>query len=250
MVDYTIAEEYTLPSKGKIYDKAVDPVFKLRSMTTQDEMKRLGHSDREYKLLAEVIDDCTLTKNGISSYDMCLADYEFLMHKLRVVTYGPNYKTQSICPHCRALNDNVINLDELKIIPYTDEIKENLEFDLPVTKKHIKLRIQTPRLIDDAAQQVKEQGSRIGKDSDSNLLFTLLSLIETVDNQELDVVKREQFIKSLPMRDTNKIIKKAGKIIDCFGIDKKVQLKCEKCGLAYTSSFRITSEFFGPTEDD
>lgn len=45
-MDYIISEEYTLPSHGKIYSKPVKEVVKLRSMTTNEEMKRLSPSDR------------------------------------------------------------------------------------------------------------------------------------------------------------------------------------------------------------
>jgi len=250
MVDYTIAEEYILPSEGKIYDTKVDPVIKLRSMTTQDEMKRLGHSDRQYKLLAEVIDDCTLTNNNISAYDMCVADFEFLMYKLRIVTYGPDYKTKSVCPHCNTVNDNTLNLDTLKIEPFKEIIKDSLEFDLPVSKKHIKLRIQTPRIIDDTSKITKEQEGRYGKDVNTAIMYTAISLIDTVDGKKLDAVQKETFIRNLSMRDTNKIIRKGVNFVDSFGINKSVDLTCEKCGLAYKSSFRLTDEFFRPTNDD
>ena len=43
MADYTIAEEYKLPSEGKIYSVPFDPKVKLRSMTVQEEMKRQIH---------------------------------------------------------------------------------------------------------------------------------------------------------------------------------------------------------------
>ena len=38
--NYTIGEDFILPSGGKIYDKAVNPHVELRSMTARDEMKR------------------------------------------------------------------------------------------------------------------------------------------------------------------------------------------------------------------
>ena len=45
MTDHiTITEDYSLPSKGKIYGKQFDPAIKLRSMTGEDEMKRLSPS--------------------------------------------------------------------------------------------------------------------------------------------------------------------------------------------------------------
>ena len=81
--DYTIAQEYTLPSEGKVYTQNGDVKsrLKLRSMTTVEEMKRLNHSDRPNKLIAEIIDDCLLEDIGISAYDMCLPDFQYALHK-------------------------------------------------------------------------------------------------------------------------------------------------------------------------
>ena len=106
MTNYSIAEEYVLPSRGKVYSQNVNPNVKIRSMTTEEEMKRLAPSDKTYKNLCEIIDDCLVENPGISSYDMCLADYQFLLHKLRVVTYGPDYPITSKCPFCRSDNDH------------------------------------------------------------------------------------------------------------------------------------------------
>ena len=96
MTNYTIGNQYTLPSLGKVYDKQINPQITLRSMTIEDEMKRLNHADRPYKVMCEIIDDCLIEKLGISSYDMCLGDYQFLLHKLRVVTYGKEYKLRAL----------------------------------------------------------------------------------------------------------------------------------------------------------
>ena len=36
--NYTIAECFELPSKGKVYGQQFDPTIKLKSMTIRDEM--------------------------------------------------------------------------------------------------------------------------------------------------------------------------------------------------------------------
>ena len=43
----TIAEYFTIPSKGLIYNQQVAPDIKMRSMTTIEEMKRLSPSVRD-----------------------------------------------------------------------------------------------------------------------------------------------------------------------------------------------------------
>ena len=252
MANYSIAEEYTLPSKGLVYSENVNPVVKIRSMTTEEEMKRLAPSDRAYKNLCEIIDDCLVENPGISAYDMCLADYQFLLHKLRVVTYGPNYNTSSMCPYCGTENNGVVDLNSLEVVQCnSDDFAKYLEFTLPVTKKKITIRMQTPRMIDDINESVKElrKKSKNTVSGDSALLFTLQKLIETIDGQKIDPIKKEDFVRQLPMMDTNYIMKHAQKLVESFGIRTSMKEECTVCGLDYTSSFRITAEFFGPSID-
>ena len=52
--DYTINQTFTLPSEGKVYSELVGPDITLRSMTTQEEMKRLSPSDMPYKNICEI----------------------------------------------------------------------------------------------------------------------------------------------------------------------------------------------------
>ena len=250
-MDYTIANEYTLPSKGKVYEREINPQFKLRSMTTAEEMKRLNHSERPHKSMSEIIDACLVEDIGISSYDLCVADYQYMLHKLRIVTYGPNYKIESSCPYCGSLNKDVVNLEELVFSPFNEEeFKKCTEFVLPSTNKNIKLRVQTPRILDDISYRAKEERRKNPKFvGDPAFLFTLEALIDTVDGVKPEKFKLTPFIQKLPMMDTNYILKSAQKLNNSFGLDSKLFHVCNVCGLDYNSNFRTTSEFFGPSID-
>lgn len=249
MNSYTIFETYTLPSLGKVYKEHVNPEVKIRSMTTEEEMRRLAPSDKAYKNICEIIDDCLIENPGISSYDMCLADYQFLLHKLRVVTYGSDYPTTSTCPYCRSENEQVLNLSELEVVNFKEEDFTKLtEFKLPKTGKQITIKMQTPRMVDEVNSRAKElQRKSKNTAGDTAFLFTLESLIDTVDGVKLDPIKREDFVRALPMMDTNYILKHAQKLVESFGLNTSISHECPVCGLDYRSSFRITSEFFGPS---
>lgn len=252
MIDYVIGEQYELPSKGKVYDKEVNPHIKLRSMTTNEEMKRLSpHADRPNKAMAEIIDDCLIENPGISSYDLCVGDYQFLMYKLRIVTYGPEYPLICTCPFCKGNTEESINLEDLPLLEYNqEEIQKYSEFDLPITKKHIKIKMQTPKILDDIQVAVKDYKKRhkniVGEPA---FLFTLKYLIDTIDGQKLDPVALESFILNLPMADTNKIAQYGQKLLDSIGYTGDLEVTCDICGLVYTTPFRVTNQFFGPTYD-
>lgn len=248
MQEYLIAEEYTLPSKGLVYSKAVNPVVKIRSMTTNEEMKRLGLTSQPYKMISEIIDDCLVVKPEISSYDMCIADYQFLYHKLRIVTYGSDYKVNTTCPVCGTINTSVIDLESLDILEYSEKFNKYLNITLPEAGTNIQLRLQTPRMLDEIKAKADAYAKKFPNNKgESAILFTLQSIIETIDGKQLNGIELEDFIKNLPMRFTNYIIKSIDKIN--FGINTTIDCECGKCNASYKSIMPITGEFFGPDID-
>lgn len=250
MEDWTIAEEFTLPSKGKVYSQDVNPNIKIRSMTTEEEMKRLGHSPYVYKVFSSIIDDCLIEKPGISAYDMCIGDYQFLLYKLRTVTYGADYNVDTFCQHCGELNRVVVNLDNLKINSFEDSMKKYMEFELPVSKKIVKIKLQTPRMLDEVNRKTKElQEHSSDIDSEPAILFNIVSLIETVDGQVLSEQKLENFVRKLPMKDTNFILQNSKKLITSMGIDVIIKHTCDHCHNEFSFQLPITGEFFGPSID-
>ena len=250
MSDYIISENYTLPSGGKLYKEDVNPHIAIRSMTTADEMRRTAHSDLAYANLCKVIDDCLVEKPGISSYDMCIGDYVFLLHRLRIVTYGKEYKLSTICPICGKQHNTKFNLDELKVNEYTEELDKYLSIELPISKKKLALNVMTPRILDSISVEQEKLRDRLNDpDGEYTMQLTLSALIDKVDGATLNPIAKETFVKSLPMMDTNYILKCSEKINEKVGIDTSIHLKCTKCKAKYDSHFRINGEFFSPSID-
>jgi hypothetical protein len=182
---------------------------------------------------------------------MCLGDYHYLLNKLRIVTYGNDYKMTAVCPLCGNLNNDSLDLESLKMLQFDESLTDNLEITLPVTGKIVKLKLQTPRAIDDI--QIRKNDilkDMPNMDTDPTILFTLISIVDKIDGQVYDRVKLESWIRALPMRDVNKMLNSVKKLNDRIGYDLTLKLKCKSCGLDYTSTFRINNEFFGPTDDE
>ena len=72
---------------------------------------------------------------------MILGDYQYLLHQLRIVTYGPMYKIANTCPYCFTTNEDVIDLSKINVMEYTEDINDMFLVDLPRTKHRIKLRM-------------------------------------------------------------------------------------------------------------
>lgn len=246
-MDSTIYESFTLPSRGMIYENQISPIVTLRSMTTMEEMKRLSPTDTPYKAMADIIEDCMKDKPDISVYDMCLGDYQFLLHKLRVVTYGTKYSMTISCPNCGQIVDSTVDLDTLNVNEYDDSYSELMSITLPITKKVVVLKFQTPRDLDNIELKKKEMKKKSKLNFDFGLLYSVTSLIKSVDGQVMNSIVLEEFVKKLPMNDVNYILNCGQKLNEKVGVDNSVIAKCPECDYEVVAPFRFTSEFFRPT---
>lgn len=246
--NYTISERYTLPSQGKIYEKEFDPNITIRSMTTQEEMRRVAPSEFIHKNLCDIIDDCIVEDLPISCYDMCIGDYQYLIHKLRCVTYGKDYPVITTCRFCGNSTEETIDLEKLRIIDFDEDILKYLSIDLPVSKCHVELNVQTPRMLDRVEQNVHDYRKRMkGKvDTDPTIVYLITSLIKNIDGKKMDALKLEDWVKSLPMKDVNTILAYADKFNSSIGVDINLEYSCDNCGKSSVTAFKAGPEFFRP----
>jgi len=242
----TIQESFVLPSHGKLYAEEFNPRITLRSMTTEEEMKRLSPSDNEFENLAEIIDACIKEELPVKAYDMCIGDFQFLLHKLRVVTYGSDYKMMLQCPNCGEVVKSSVNLDDEEVHEFNEDEGLDLEITLPVTKHVIKLSLQTPRMLDVINSKAKEQRKKTKLNIKYEVMYTAMSLINTIDGQKANEMKKEKFVRELPLKDTNYILQKGDEINGKVGLDASVIAKCPNCTYEVVTNFRIQPEFFGP----
>lgn len=248
--NYTIMEGYELPSGGKIYDVDINTHIELRSMTARDEMKRVAPSTTPLKTLADVIEGCLIEKPAIHVYDMALGDYEFLLHRLRVVSYGANYKMALMCPFCGEEFEDEADLDTLDIKEFDfDKFQALQTFVAPVSKKTIKLKFATPRLLDSIELKTKELKKQYkNAELDFGLMAKLLNIIDSVDGEKLNIVKAETFINSLPAKDMLKVLNNFDELNKCVGLNTTVELVCPNCLSEVKTFFRFGTEFFRPTD--
>lgn len=247
--DYTIMEGYELPSKGKIYSENVNPHVELRSMTARDEMKRLSPSSTPLKTLADIIEGCCIEAPAVHVYDMSLGDYEFLLHKLRIVTYGEDYKVALRCPECGEVIEAVTKLDQLGIKEYNeDEIKELQTFTLPKSNRLVTLNFLSPRMVEEMEVKVKDMKRRYKSATiDFETLVRLLVNIDLIDGEKKSETELENIVTNLPALDLQKILNNIDKLNQKIGLDNILYLTCPKCGEEVTTFFRFGPEFFRPS---
>lgn len=246
--NYTIGEGMELPSKGLIY-KNQKAYVELRSMTARDEMKRLAPSPAKFKVLADIIEDCMIEKPAVHVYDMALGDYEYLLHRLRIVTYGDEYKIAVRCLNCGEITETVAHLEELEIVPFDYQKFEELStIKLPKKGDTITLKFQTPRMLDEIEAEVKELKRKFkSAELSFDLLVLLKNVIGTINGTKPTLSQLETYVNNLPALDMTKIVNAIDEINALIGIKNDLTVLCGNCGGEVSTFFRFGSEFFRPT---
>ena len=247
---HTIEEYFELPSKGLIYDRPINPQIKLRSMTAQDEMIRLAPSDNKYKVLCDLIESCIVgDKPEISVYDMCLGDYTYLLHALRITTYGVEYPMVTSCLYCDYAFTTVTKLDELAIREWNDEILNRFKVELPTSKKVVELKYQTPRMLDEIdarVKQVRKQSPDIPEDFETTVQ-KIVFCVKSIDGKRANPVELEAKVRKMKMADFNVLSQTIDLLNESLGPVALVQHECPNCHNEIISLFRYSSEFFRPS---
>jgi len=243
----TIKETFTLPSKGLVYSQEINPKVTLRSMTTDEEMLRLSPNENEYETACNLIDRCIEGDFPISAYDLCLGDYQFLLTKLWLVTYGSEYKVVIQCPNCGEYTSGSINLSDIEVHELDDEnfILEN-EFELPISKAKVKLSLQTPRMLDKIKEKSKSKRIKTKTSQNFELLYSAMSLISEVDGKQMNEINLESFVRKLPLKDVYFIIQKGDELNGKVGLDNSVIAKCSNCSYDIITNFRLEPKLLGP----
>ena len=191
MADVTnmrIAECVSLPSDGKIYDEEFDGDIIISSMKTKHETLRLSAlGDGTNKIMAEIIDDCCNLPEGLSSYDLCLGDFQYLLYRLRMATYGPDYEINSGCPRCGYEHSTPINMDDLEIRYFDDEMIPLFDVELPVSKHKVKLTLQTPRMLDTVNKNARTFMRKHAGASNPTLIYSIVDSIIEWDDEPVNV---------------------------------------------------------------
>lgn len=260
----TIEQDFILPSRGLIYNKKIDPHITLKSMTVRDEMKRNNPATEgtANQQLARLIDSCLATKLPISSYNMCMGDFLYLVVKLRTVTYDSTYRITATCNGC--FQDGVYDVDldtlEQNVLKEEDLGEENpndprniLKVYLPRCQKEVELHYNTPQILDKIEEKCKEEEedyrrrNQVASSADWHEFWQLYYAIKTVDGMTMDSEEKEDFINHMEQFDALLIQIALDEFDKKVGLGVTFNVHCNHCGKELKIPFRFTREFWRPT---
>lgn len=249
MAKPAIQETFTLPSNGRLYGGAIPTEVTLHAMTTMQERTRLA-STNPFKTTPRLIGECLVGSN-FDPEDLKLFDLYYLMFKLRIITYGPDYKVRVTCGQCNSQTSVIVNLDDLEVDTLTDNDMEPFNIELPVSKDTLQCKYLSCRDLNRLQNEVERQKAKAPDADESDLSFipALCSRVVSINDEEVPYHKMVEYMQNMHARDYNTFEQKYVNITNKPGINLNYVETCPKCGAPIVFEVPMLSEFFRPTID-
>lgn len=246
-----ITESCDLPSKGILYGGELGSTLELRAMTTLEERMRLS-GENFWSTMIAILNRCKVN----TDFDMKnLVDFDFLavLVKLRIISYGNNYKAQSRCLKCGKDQIVNVNLDELKVTKLEDDFVEPFEIGpLPVSGDVLGCRFL--RLYDHVAiSKESESWAREhpnDKFNNPEYTRTMERTIVTINGAKLNDIQKRHYVETMVGADSSVFHDKIENMF--YGIHRLGTSKCEEkdCGSPVLYQIAPSESFFRATPLD
>lgn len=243
-----ITETYELPSRGIIYGGSIPASITLRAMTTMEEKMRL--SSTGMNVIPNLVKACIVEPEDIDIGKLKLSDLQFLMYKLRIITYGEDYKVSITCPHCGASLNNIhVNLDEIPVKYAEDDYVEPFEIGpLPISGDIISCTV----LSSDDFIDIERDARRIRNKfpnyiGDPEFILSYQYKIEKINGDDIADALVQNYVENMHARDMRYFDSKYSEFVDSVGMDLGMTEVCSSCESDVDFVLPVTSEFFRPT---
>lgn len=240
---YTL-EKYTLPSNGKL--KGVPKDVTIRNMTTAEEKMLLGSAEDVFD---QIIKKCVTEPEDFDIDKIPLMDKNFLYVKLRVISYGPDYKFEYRCPECGRVSSITINLDDLDVEYLPNDFADPFDtFELPVCGDTVALSLPRNEDFVKIRNRVRRFQSKFPDAvGDESWVFGMMAFISEVNGKDVDA-QLHDYVEGLHVRDASYIRHRINKLKG--GIERETTVHCPKCNSDVEVAIPMGANFFHTDFDD
>jgi hypothetical protein len=262
------AELVPLPSAGKFYPKGhpwhkKEAVY-VKAMTASEEDILMNEAyAKSGETISRLIHACLVGQDKLpytgefGMPSVLMGDQLALMFFIRILGFGPEYKTEVKCPSCSKSSTHIFDLTERGIKECEHESvaegQNKFEFILPNCNKKVYFRlpvIKDEKEAESLRKIAKEQVAKLGRSVSNtgiitNSLLMQIQAFEGVNGVMVeDRASLAKFVRYIPAKDSSALRKF---IRECEpGIDQTVNFECPFCNHSEKVGLPMSKEFFWP----
>lgn len=252
----SLIEEVTLPSRGVRYaGKLPGGTVRCGGITLKEEKILAGNASNSERKVNLILQNCVDLGSQMTHAELTVSDRQFLLFKVRQISYGPLYGWNHQCPNCKKSFRVEVDLRKFKTKLLEDTDIEPFFVELPIRGDRVGLR--TLRGSDEeaisqfVAGAINAMGGNLDKDGDPAYYHRLAMSVESVNGEPItSLPKALQYLTSTPLESADSFTIRDALDTNDSGIDMKIEITCAYCGnYEADAGVPLSAEFFRPTAE-
>lgn len=237
-----LVETVKMITKGLIPE--IPKEITIRAIQRKDKKKLLmGNVDDP---LLSLLQECIVAPNNFNVYNLLGFEAEYLLYRLRVLTYGADYTFKEDCPYCRHLNDVNIDLSNIPIVDVPDDFTITFDISLPVSGDVLTCKLLTEGEkinINKSAKQFKEEAGNQTADID---MIWESRIIAINGDSKIAPIEISQYLDNMNDYDSEYFMEYYVQKEGNYGLQTKLKFNCDNCGKFVESNMPSIYTFFRP----
>lgn len=245
--DSNFTQELILPSQGLLNPEIPGGKITQRCMMVSDQKFLSGSNQSPSSALQQLIQRTVVSPDTFDVSKLTLADTLYLLFKLRVLSYGDEYRFRTRCPECGKRIEVNLDLSEIPVELLDEDYADGLVVTLPNRKDTVYTKILTNHDMDILNKEVKRRKRKSDADESEYVLRIVQSIEKIVltDKTELtNPIQIERYIGELTDLDAAAIMSTRDSVD--FGLAPTVEYVCPECKEYIDVDIQFSSDFFRP----
>ena len=239
------SEIIDLPSGGKLYGQdspLYDGKIEIKYMTAKEEDILTSANLIKKGVVLQTLLNSLIVTEGINVQDLLIGDKNAVMVAARILAYGPEYDAELTTESGEKVNHtfNLADCPFKKLPEDIDYSKNVFEFELPVSKLNVKVKILTgwdESDIEKEIQGYKKTGSTVLPELTTRIRHSIIEI-----NGQTDVNAIAGFVNNMLSRDSLFLRKEISRISPDIDLEQYVNLEGEMVKV----EIPLTANFFWP----
>ena len=235
-----LTEDVQMISRGLLPN--IPKVITIKALQRKDKKKVLMSNTDD--ILLSLLQACIVNPENFNVYNLLPFESQYLLYRLRILTYGNENTFEDRCPYCGEINKVTMDLNSIPIIDIPDNFKLTFDIALPVSGDVLTCRLLTEGELSKIRKDSKEFTDNTGAE-DLDRIWE--SRIVAINGQtKLAPIEISQYLDEMLDYDSEYFMEYYGKYSGNYGLQTKLHYACDKCNRKVESEMPSIATFFRP----
>lgn len=217
----------------------------IKPIQRKDKKKVLMNSKGE-GIIMGLLQSSIVSPTDFDVYNLLPFETQYLLYRLRVLTYGDEYKYIENCPHCGHGNELELPLNEMPIKEVPDDFKIQFDIKLPRIGHVLTCRLLNEREYLNASKTADEIRENFNSENDAADVIWQARIVAINGDNSLTPIQKSQYLDELIDLDFEYLTHEYFKAEGNYGLQSEFTYTCENCNKLVESNMPSVYTFFRP----